>query len=158
MSPHATILGRVSELHRYPVKSLTGEQVPRLRVEERGVVGDRLWSVRDPDGKLGSGKSSRRFRRMPGLLELRARYDEPYDGVPVLTFPDGRTVDGDDPGPLLSGWKDTVFVDRGSTVRLLVRFTDYADPDTPYMFHCHVLRHEDQGMMGQLVVVDPETG
>ena len=36
-----------------------------------------------------------------------------------------------------------------------MRFTDYADPDTPYMFHCHLLRHEDQGMMGQFVVVEP---
>ncbi len=97
MTPHGTILGAVSELHRYPVKSLTGERVPRLRVEERGVVGDRLWSVRDPDGKFGSGKSTRRFRRMPGLLELRARYPEPYDEVPVVTFPDGRSRRGDDP-------------------------------------------------------------
>jgi hypothetical protein len=40
-------------------------------------------------------------------------------------------------------------------VDLLVRFTDYADPDTPYMFHCHLLRHEDQGMMGQFVVTEP---
>jgi FtsP/CotA-like multicopper oxidase with cupredoxin domain len=34
-----------------------------------------------------------------------------------------------------------------------MRFVDYADPETPYMFHCHILQHEDQGMMGQFVVV-----
>lgn len=94
MRSHGTILGRVGELHRYPVKSLTGERLPQLRVEERGVVGDRLWSVRDPDGKLGSGKSSRRFRRMDGLLALAAEYD---GDVPVLTFPDGRSLRADDP-------------------------------------------------------------
>jgi FtsP/CotA-like multicopper oxidase with cupredoxin domain len=33
-------------------------------------------------------------------------------------------------------------------------FTDYADPTMPYMYHCHLLRHEDQGMMGQFVVVE----
>jgi suppressor of ftsI len=38
--------------------------------------------------------------------------------------------------------------------RLLVHFGDYADADTPYMFHCHILQHEDRGMMGQFVVVD----
>ncbi|MGI9084550.1 MAG: multicopper oxidase domain-containing protein [Aeromicrobium sp.] len=38
---------------------------------------------------------------------------------------------------------------------LLVRFTDHADPDTPYMYHCHLLLHEDRGMMGQFVVVKP---
>ena len=36
-----------------------------------------------------------------------------------------------------------------------MRFEDYADPDTPYMYHCHLLWHEDQGMMGQFVVVEP---
>ena len=34
-----------------------------------------------------------------------------------------------------------------------MRFTDHSDPAFPYMFHCHLLRHEDQGMMGQFVVV-----
>ena len=36
-----------------------------------------------------------------------------------------------------------------------MRFEDYADPDSPYMYHCHLLRHEDQGMMAQFVVVEP---
>ena len=51
------------------------------------------------------------------------------------------------------GRKDTVVVRPGETVPLLMRFTDYADAETPYMFHCHILQHEDQGMMGQFVVV-----
>ena len=37
------------------------------------------------------------------------------------------------------------------TVRLIKRFHDYADSESPYMFHCH-LEHEDIGMMGQFVV------
>jgi blue copper oxidase len=65
------------------------------------------------------------------------------------------TVDGGQPPPQLSGWKDTVFVAPGGTVRLAMRFTDYADPDSPYMYHCHLLQHEDNGMMGQFVVVEP---
>jgi FtsP/CotA-like multicopper oxidase with cupredoxin domain len=51
-----------------------------------------------------------------------------------------------------AGRKDTVVVHPGETVRLMMRFADYADPETPYMFHCHILDHEDQGMMGQFVV------
>ena len=42
------------------------------------------------------------------------------------------------------------------TVRIIKRFHDYADPVFPYMFHCHILEHEDVGMMGQFVVVDSE--
>ncbi len=38
------------------------------------------------------------------------------------------------------------------TVRIIKRFEDYADPVNPYMFHCHILEHEDVGMMGQFVV------
>ncbi len=56
--------------------------------------------------------------------------------------------------PLLAGRKDTVFIPPNSTVRLLVKFGDYSDPTRPYMYHCHLLRHEDDGMMAQFVVVD----
>ncbi|WP_235734995.1 multicopper oxidase domain-containing protein [Nocardioides alcanivorans] len=64
-------------------------------------------------------------------------------------------VAGRVPPPELAGWKDTVWLPEGETFRLIMRFEDYADPDTPYMFHCHMLRHEDEGMMGQFVVVAP---
>jgi len=51
------------------------------------------------------------------------------------------------PAPVLC-WKDTVNVPRGSSVRLRVRF------DLPglRMYHCHILEHEAQGMMGVLHV------
>jgi uncharacterized protein YcbX len=81
-------------LYRYPVKSLRGEQLDALRVETRGVVGDRLYALSTPEGKFGSGKSTRRFRRMEGLLDLAAAYDE---AVPVIAFPDGKAILGDDP-------------------------------------------------------------
>jgi len=65
-------------------------------------------------------------------------------------------VNGRRPGAELSGWKDTIFMPPGLTVRLAMRFTDYADAGTPYMYHCHLLQHEDNGMMGQFVVVEPD--
>jgi FtsP/CotA-like multicopper oxidase with cupredoxin domain len=64
-------------------------------------------------------------------------------------------VDGRPPPVELGGWKDTVYVPPGTVIRLIMRFTDYADPHSPYMFHCHMLRHEDAGMMGQYRVVRP---
>jgi uncharacterized protein len=88
-------VGRVAALARYPVKSLAGEELAGVLVDERGCAGDRLWSVRDPDGRLGSGKTTRRFRRMGGLLELVAGYD---GDVPVIAFPDGRRLRGDEAG------------------------------------------------------------
>jgi FtsP/CotA-like multicopper oxidase with cupredoxin domain len=65
------------------------------------------------------------------------------------------TVDGDVPPPELRGWKDTIYLLPNVDYELALRFTDYADPDTPYMFHCHLLTHEDSGMMGQFVVLGP---
>jgi FtsP/CotA-like multicopper oxidase with cupredoxin domain len=46
-------------------------------------------------------------------------------------------------------WKDTVNVPKHGVVRLIVRFDDYPGK---WMFHCHILDHEDQGMMGVLEV------
>jgi len=65
------------------------------------------------------------------------------------------SYNGGAPPARLSGWKDTISVHNGERYRLAMRFTDYTDPNTPYMYHCHVLAHEDSGMMGQFVVVRP---
>lgn len=63
---------------------------------------------------------------------------------------------GQPPPPNESGWKDVVLVYPSERVRFITRFEDFADPDTPYMYHCHFLGHEDGGMMGQFIVIDPE--
>lgn len=57
---------------------------------------------------------------------------------------------GGSPRPENRGWKDTVFVD--GEVELLVQFREAASASSPFMFHCHVLEHEDRGMMGQFTV------
>lgn len=57
---------------------------------------------------------------------------------------------GGDPRPENRGWKDTVFVD--GEVEILIQFADPATASAPFMFHCHVLEHEDRGMMGQFTV------
>lgn len=54
-----------------------------------------------------------------------------------------------------TGWKDVIYVPAQGSARAIMRFEDFVDPDMPYMYHCHMLMHEDEGMMGQFVVVDP---
>ncbi len=61
--------------------------------------------------------------------------------------------DGNPPLPNELGLKDTVLVNPGSAVRVIAEFADFADAEHPYMYHCHILEHEDAGMMGQFVVV-----
>lgn len=53
------------------------------------------------------------------------------------------------------GWKDVILIRKGATVRFIAKFEDYADSTHPYMYHCHVSFHEDEGMMGQFVVTPP---
>jgi FtsP/CotA-like multicopper oxidase with cupredoxin domain len=65
------------------------------------------------------------------------------------------SVGGAPPLPELAGWKDTVYLAPDTEYVLLLRFADYTDPNMPYMYHCHLLLHEDHGMMGQFVVVKP---
>ena len=66
-----------------------------------------------------------------------------------------RIIDrnGRAPGAGEQGLKDTVLVYPREKVRIITQFENYADAKTPYMFHCHILEHEDAGMMGQFVVV-----
>ncbi len=53
------------------------------------------------------------------------------------------------------GAKDVVLVDVAEHVRFIMKFEDYTTDGWPFMYHCHNLMHEDDGMMLQYVVVDP---
>lgn len=59
--------------------------------------------------------------------------------------------DGTPPPACAAGWKDMVHVDEGWS-EVLVRFDFDAPDNAPYMYHCHILEHEDCGMMGQFTV------
>ena len=58
---------------------------------------------------------------------------------------------GGKPAAHESGWKDVVLVEEHAEI--LVRFDNPAPPKMPFMYHCHILEHEDHGMMGQFAVV-----
>jgi len=51
------------------------------------------------------------------------------------------------------GLKDTIRVPPGESARIIMHFTDFTDAMTPYMYHCHILEHEDNGMMGEFLVL-----
>ncbi len=62
------------------------------------------------------------------------------------------TINGAAPPAAQAGWKDVVFVPSRQTVRFIAKFDDFADKLHPFMYHCHISLHEDEGMMGQFVV------
>jgi FtsP/CotA-like multicopper oxidase with cupredoxin domain len=59
------------------------------------------------------------------------------------------SLDGKPPPEHLTGWKDVVLVE--DKAELLVKFTKRATREYPFMYHCHILEHEDAGMMGQYI-------
>lgn len=91
----------VVQLWRFPVKSMGGTPVDRLRFDRRGVHADRLWAVRDVERDITASA-----RKVPALLGCSARYaaepgpDAGPGNAPevVVTLPDGTELSSADPG------------------------------------------------------------
>ena len=60
--------------------------------------------------------------------------------------------DGAAPKAFEAGLKDTVYLPPNSRVEAIVQFDVATVANAPYMYHCHILEHEDAGMMGQFTV------
>lgn len=67
-------------------------------------------------------------------------------------------INGNPPPPQYQGLKDVILVQPKDTVRFITKFTTFTDPMVPYMFHCHLLHHEDEGMMGSFLVLPVGVG
>lgn len=64
-------------------------------------------------------------------------------------------INGQEPPAHMRGWKDILLIPgHMGSAKFITKFEDFADPNIPYMYHCHMLVHEDEGMMGQFTVVD----
>ena len=91
--------GHVTELHRWPVKSMAGQPVDALRLDERGAAGDRAHALFD---EFKGAPRRLTVRQVPRLLLWQASYDgadvTPDDvPFPELSAPDGRVYDWRDP-------------------------------------------------------------
>jgi uncharacterized protein len=71
----------VVAIRRHPVKAMAGESLGAVLVDGRGLEGDRWFAVVDEDGRLATGKDSRRFRRRDEVFEFRATTT--VDGVRI---------------------------------------------------------------------------
>ncbi|HEV2435553.1 MAG TPA: MOSC N-terminal beta barrel domain-containing protein [Verrucomicrobiae bacterium] len=92
-------IGIVAAIHRYPVKSMMGEELNAARIGARGLLGDRVFSLADPaTGKIASAKNPSRW---PALFSFRATFTRPPEENGALppariTFPDGGSVSTED--------------------------------------------------------------
>lgn len=91
MDSHSVVGINVTELWRYPVKSMVGETVDVVGLDAHGIVGDRTWAARD----LQRG-GIRGAKKIGALMRLAAH--DLGDGQVEITLPDGsavRTSDAD---------------------------------------------------------------
>jgi uncharacterized protein YcbX len=87
-----TQIGIISELWRYPVKSLRGERLREMTVTADGVLGDRVYALRELQyGAIMSAKM------WPWMLQLRAAWsgDPDREGIVRVQLPDGTMIEGD---------------------------------------------------------------
>lgn len=92
-----TLVGTVRALFRYPVKSTAGELLDVAEIDARGLVGDRAWAAYTSDGGIASGKTTRRFRKVDGLLHWRSTFDARPGTGSWLLDPEGRGYRVGDP-------------------------------------------------------------
>ena len=85
-----TTVGSVSEIWRYPVKSMRGEKLDSVALADGGLPGDRGWAVRDE--KRGGIRGA---KKIPALMHCSARYRGAVGeqaGPAEITLPDESSV------------------------------------------------------------------
>ena len=111
--------------------TINGRKMDVRRIDERVRLGStEIWEITNQRSSMGND--------MPHSMHL-------HDVQFQILSRNGRAL-----APHEQGRKDTVLILPGETVRVISRFRDYTGV---YMYHCHLLEHEDDGMMGQFEVV-----
>lgn len=108
--------------------TINGKEFDMERIDERVPIGEtELWVIRTTEGS-------------------RPRPGHPFHvhGAQFQVL----SRDGNPPPPHESGFKDTIFVENGEEVVIKVVF----HKEGLFMYHCHMLEHEEHGMMGQFIV------
>lgn len=81
------LIGHIVDIRRYPVKSMLGEPLASVMVDNRGLRGDRICAFQDvATGKIASAKLPHRWRK---LLSCSATYAEDQDHIEIR-LPDGQ--------------------------------------------------------------------
>ncbi|MGW4378752.1 multicopper oxidase domain-containing protein [Kitasatospora sp. NPDC004531] len=128
-----------------PIHPPAGARVRRFTLSGRDSINGRPMDMQRIDEVVPAGAVE--------IWEIENATGAPHNfHIHEVAF---QVLDAD--GRPTGGHKDTVFTPARATVRLAVAFGPFTDPVEPYMYHCHLLRHEDAGMMGQFVTVTPGT-
>jgi blue copper oxidase len=110
--------------------TINGKQMDINRIDEKIKVNSiEIWEIVNSSGMMMS---------MPHSMHL-------HDVQFQILSRNGKT-----PPLHEKGRKDTVLILPGESVKIIIHFKDYKGI---YMYHCHLLEHEDDGMMGQFEII-----
>lgn len=112
--------------------NINGKQMDMERIDEKLNQHDtEIWEITNSSGGMmgNSGGMAHPFHAHGVQFQILDR-------------------DGNPPPPNETGWKDTILVYPGEKVRAIATFNSFGI----FMYHCHILEHEDAGMMGQFQI------
>lgn len=108
--------------------AIDGKQFDMDRIDLRAKIGEKeVWEIKNTRDMMG------------GMI-----HHVHMHGVQFKVI----IRNGNAPPANEQGWKDTIALYPGDSVRIEVTFPEKGI----FMYHCHILEHEDNGMMGQVLV------
>ena len=127
-----------------PMVAINGKQMDMNRIDEYLELGElEEWVVSNEMGGMGGSRGMMGRRGMMGGMHSSPHPFHVHGAQFQIIERNGDTPPANE-----HGWKDTVMVREGEEVRLLVKF----NKEGLFMYHCHILEHEDAGMIGQFLV------
>ena len=126
---------------RWLINGLTYDPDGYPIVVQRGA--SEVWEIRNEERSMPHPMHLHGFR-----FRVLERIGSPEQVSRLAVDEDGRTATD-------LGFKDTVLVWPGETLRVAVVFSHDFEGEQLYLFHCHILEHEDAGMMVNYKVVGP---
>lgn len=111
--------------------NINGKQMDMERIDEKLSQHDtEIWEITNSSGgMMGNSGMAHPFHAHGVQFQILDR-------------------DGNPPPANQTGWKDTILVYPGEKVRAIATFNTFGI----FMYHCHILEHEDAGMMGQFQI------
>jgi len=152
------VTGRDEQESRVPQRLVS---IPRIPESQASVTRRFSMETMGPGGRLASNGRKMDMDRVDETVVLGATeiWEVSNRSMGMMRIPHSfhihgvqvqiLTRNGREPPPSERGWKDTFLLLPGEVVRFIASFGDYTGI---YMYHCHLLEHEDDGMMGQFRV------
>lgn len=127
-----------------PMVAINGKQMDMNRIDEYLEIGElEEWIVSNDSSTMGGSRGMMGGQGMMGGMHSSPHPFHVHGAQFQIVERNGETPPANE-----RGWKDTVMLREGEDVRLLVNF----NKEGLFMYHCHILEHEDAGMMGQFLV------